>query len=501
MMFLLAPSSSPRRRVPVRSRGRAVRLAVVLAAWLGPRAAFAEEPTRAASSDDSNRAESEALARRLKDRVARPGGLTATEAAQRAVATSTEDRARSADIESASAEIDRAKVSYFPKLTVTGRYTRLSPITAPTIALPVPGPSISFPVILDQYLLQANAVVPISDYVLRIRQSHAAAEETAEAARQMRDASRRSVGAQAELAYYVWARAKMQESVTEQSVEQSKRHLDFARAANETGRLPQADVLRAESLLSSAELLNERTHNAARLAELRLKTLLHDRSPVPYEIGEDLLGPMDTASPGDPEALYSEALRQRPEMRAFERNRAAVDEQERAANAGNLPRLDAFGNAYLANPNSRYFPQTEEWRATWDVGVQVTWSPNDMGGAGAARRSLDAKKKRLDAERAALSDAVRDEISSAIIAYEEAHVALETAERGLGAAEEAHRVRRELFELGRGTSVELIDAESDVLRARLEMIQARVDARIARVRLEHAVGRDHYAVEVSASRK
>jgi len=28
------------------------------------------------------------------------------------------------------------------------------------------------------------------------------------------------------------------------------------------------------------------------------------------------------------------------------------------------------------------------------------------------------------------------------------------------------------------------------LRARLEMIQARVDARVARVRLEHAVGRD-----------
>ena len=89
-----------------------------------------------------------------------------------------------------------------------------------------------------------------------------------------------------------------------------------------------------------------------------------------------------------------------------------------------------------------------------------------------------------------MKDTLRDEISAAVVATQEATAEAESADRGLAAAEESYRVRRELFELGRATQVELVDAETDVLRARLEMIQARVDARVARVQLEHAVGRD-----------
>jgi outer membrane protein TolC len=177
-------------------------------------------------------------------------------------------------------------------------------------------------------------------------------------------------------------------------------------------------------------------------------------------------------------------------MRAFERSDAALRAQRTATESTGLPRLDAFGNGYVANPSPRIFPQREEWKATWDVGVQLTWSPNDLGGSDASTRAIDAERRKLDAERATVKDTLRDEISAAVVATQEAAAEAESADRGLSAAEESYRVRRELFELGRATQVELVDAETDVLRARLEMIQARVDARVARVQLEHAVGRD-----------
>jgi outer membrane protein TolC len=278
--------------------------------------------------------------------------------------------------------------------------------------------------------------------------------------------------------------------VTEQSVAQSKRHLEFARAARETGRLPQADVLRAESLLASAELLDERTKNAERNAQERLRTLIHDEQRAPYEIGEDLLSTPEAPAVEDKAELFRQALELRPELKAFAENRKAISIQRSSAKTGALPHVDGFGNAYLGNPNPRYLPPQQRWDATWDVGVQLSFSPNDFGSADATIRAADAKAKKLDAERAALVDALRDEIAEALVAAEEARFALDTAEHGLTSAEEAYRVRRELFELGRATNVELIDAESDVLRARLEMIQAKVDARIARVRLDHAVGRD-----------
>jgi outer membrane protein TolC len=75
-------------------------------------------------------------------------------------------------------------------------------------------------------------------------------------------------------------------------------------------------------------------------------------------------------------------------------------------------------------------------------------------------------------------------------ALREAEVAMQTTQRGLAAAEEGYRVRRELFKNGRATSVELTDSELELFRAGLESINARANMRSARARLIHAVGRD-----------
>ncbi len=431
---------------------------------------------------------------RLRSRVGRAGGLTADEAAKRAVSSSTAERAQQAEVDAQQSEVDRAKVGYFPRVSLLARYTRLSPFSPPAFPAGTPLAAIPvseiFPVIVDQYLLQAGVVVPLSDYVFRIRQTHAATLDSKEAALLTDEAVRRAVGTNAKIAYYAWAAATMQQAVTEQSVEQAERHLELAEAGKETGKVPNVEVLRAESLVSSSRLVDERAKNATLLAEAELRTLLHDPPGSKYEIGEDLLAPIDRDEAGDPEALYAEAVRNRPDMQAFVRSQSSLRNQEAATDASGAPRLDGFGNAYLANPNPRVLPPQEEWRATWDLGVQLTWSPNDFGTSGATSRGLNARRRKIEAERAALADSIRDDIAGAVLAWKESRAAAVTAQRGLDSAEESYRVRRDLFELGRGTNVELIDAESDVLRARLEMIRARVDAKIARVRLDHAVGRD-----------
>jgi outer membrane protein TolC len=65
-----------------------------------------------------------------------------------------------------------------------------------------------------------------------------------------------------------------------------------------------------------------------------------------------------------------------------------------------------------------------------------------------------------------------------------------TATRAVAAAEESHRVRRALFQNGGATSVELTDAETELTRARLAVIGAHVEARVAELELTHALGRD-----------
>ncbi|MBK7583932.1 MAG: TolC family protein [Myxococcales bacterium] len=453
------------------------------------------------------------LASRLANLSARPGGLTASEVGRRATLNSQEVRARQAEIAAASAELDKAFAGWFPRLTLTARYTHLSPVDsqslgpgnanlvatpAPAGPLPpgaplvaIPGSALSFPSVQDQYTLQASLLVPVSDYFLRISQAQAAAEHGRSAADLVHRAARLNASADAKLVYYGWARAKLSHEVARQNLTRAKTHRDAAKTLLELDRGSKADVLRSESLVASAELLVERARNLTELTEDRLRTLLRDPATARYEIGEDLLG---QASPPKERSsfssLYAEAQRQRLELKALEKAGLSLAQQKRAVKSTGYPRLDAFGNAYYANPNQRYVPQKKEWHATWDVGLQLTWTPNDVLGANAASAGLDAQAAKLGAQKEQLRDALRAEVFDASQALAEARVAISTAERGAKAAEEAYRARAEQFKLGRASSLELTDAEAELLNARLEVINARVGLRIARVKLDHALGRD-----------
>jgi outer membrane protein len=151
--------------------------------------------------------------------------------------------------------------------------------------------------------------------------------------------------------------------------------------------------------------------------------------------------------------------------------------------------VSATGQAIYANPNPRVFPPHDTFDGTWAVGITLSYSPNDLANGSASARGLDARAASIDAQAASLRDALRADLSAAAGALRENVVAMETTARALESAEEAYRVRRELFRAGRATTAEITDAETDLLRARIESANAVVDRRVARARIEYLLGR------------
>jgi len=470
--------------------------------------------TTAAGAAPGDNDEAATLVSKLGSVLGKPGGLTSDTVATRAAATSFDVRSKRDDIEAAAAQVDQALVGYFPRLNLTGRYTRLSPIAVPglgnLVVSPTPGglpgqPPVDtttlisqpfqFPVLLNQTLLQASLNVPLSDYLLRIPQGYAAATKNEKAAKLSEGAARLKAASDARVVYYTWVRAKLQEIVADQAYKQASAHLIDARHGFDAGTLSKADVLRFESQAASSLLLVERAKSLAEVTETQIRVAMHDPTPGAYEVGETVVGEQPTvAGTENLAALWSEAGAARLETKALQQTSDALREQAKVARAGNLPRLDAFGDAIYANPNQRIFPLENAFRATWDVGVQLTYSPNDIALAGASGKNLDARASSLISQREALEDGIRIEVTQARNALREAQATIESTAQGLAAAEEGYRVRRSLFRNGRATAVELTDAETDLTRSRLEAINARIDARIAKVRLEHAVGRDIVAL-------
>jgi outer membrane protein len=109
---------------------------------------------------------------------------------------------------------------------------------------------------------------------------------------------------------------------------------------------------------------------------------------------------------------------------------------------------------------------------------------------GASAADLDSKAANIEANKNVVRDNIDVEVTQTLQAVRLADFGIDSSTRELASAEEAYRVARELFNNGRGTSTTLTDAETDLTRARLDLLNSKADARIARIQLEHAVGRD-----------
>jgi outer membrane protein TolC len=451
--------------------------------------------------------EEPAFTDRLVAETGLAGGLTAVEAARRAETTSGEVAARSAEVDAADAAVAQARVAFFPRLAGAARYTRLSSIEAPLLGewvmapgapvgpLPANAPLVNapvrFPVQLDQTSFEAALAVPLSDYFLRIGPAYAAAMRTEDAARFALDAGRRRTAAEAKVLYYEWARARLSRLAEEAAVLQARGHLDDVTKVFAAGGASKADVLRVEAQLAGAEQAAVRVTTIATALEARLRVAMHVPETASLVIGEAIGTDLDaTIAPRDLGTLTAEAERSRPEIRGLDATVGALGLQARASAGSVAPALVVGGEITDADPNLRYLPSSDRFATTWAVSARLSWSPNDAAASFEAYRGLRARQVAASEQRRALLDQVRSEIATALQAVDGAASAQLTSARAARSAEESYRMRRSLFQNGRATSVELTDAETELTRARLAVISACIDARIAEVGITHAVGRD-----------
>ncbi|TKD10496.1 TolC family protein [Polyangium fumosum] len=533
-------SSSPR-------RAHRALTACTLALLLGaPAAALAQPAPGAVRAEPAPPAATPAAAPAppppATDRIAealapQSGGLTPDEAARLALRIRPSLRVKQAELRAAAARVDQALLNYLPRVTVAAGYTRLSrvenvlgaPSTAyvgtnldpanpqqipvqegPLVARPCPpplsgncvtdiagtaitavqAPAFSFPVLLNSYSLTASISVPISDYVLRISQGYASASHAESAKKLEVEAEGLTVAADAKVAFYNWVRAKGSAVVATEAVAQAEAHLKDAQLTFSAGLISKADVLRLEAQVAAAQQVEADGNALASLAEEQIRVALALPSGKPLTIGVDVLHASVEPSTVQLAALQDEALARRLEIRALDETEHSLKKQVSLARAGYFPRIDGFAEGQYQNPNQRVFPQTDEFRFTWNAGVRLSWTINDTLTAIPTVTEAKSRVEQIAAQKEQLLQGLKLEVASAHAELKRAEANIDAADRGLAAAEEGLRVQNELFRAGRATGVALVDAEAEVTRARLRRVDARVGILVARTRLEHATGRD-----------
>ncbi len=417
-------------------------------------------------------------------------GLTSDQVGKRAAQTSYTAKANEEALRAAAARVDQAWASFLPRLSGLGRYTRLSDFAPPSFTVAPGTPPITFPgPVLDNWLLQATLIVPISDYFLRINQNYTSATASQAAARYDVAAARAKSAADGRSVYYQWLYSRGSLIVAQEALEDSKSRATDVKNQFTVGNVSKADVLRADTAVANGEFGVVQAKNGVELWDKQLRLAMHAREGEVFLVGENLDASLPPIT-GNLADLVKEAHSARLELKGIDANVEAIRKQASVMRAGAYPQFSAFADAIYANPNQRKFPQTNDWFPTWDLGLQLTWSPNDVLTSLAAGRSSEAQAAQLEAQKLTMRDGIEFEVTGHYLNANEADQALATAKRELASAIEAARVARELFNAGRATAVTVTDAETDLTRARLHELNAKTNARLSRVRLEHALGRD-----------
>ena len=450
-------------------------------------------------------------------------GLTSDDVARRALETAPSLESARAAVRTARAGAARAYLGFFPRFEINARYTRLSPVTNPSVGGATLTPEqiaaaeaaiglvtdpaaqalftanlqsqialaggFSFPVILDQFSIGGTLSYPISDVFFQVLPGYEAAERGVDASESQLRARASEIAQNAREAFYNLARARAAHAVAVSTITTIEAQRTVVAATVTAGLAARVDLMRLEAQLASANVAAIRAEGGVAISEESIRTLMHTDEALPSGIGEDLLAPLPDISETR-EALLTRAIEERPEAEALRDVIRLRDRSIEAAEGSRYPHLAASGTLSFDNPSQRIFPQDNRFIDTWSVSLVLSWSPNDFFTGEVAAEEARAGRASAEADLSVLEDGLRLQLTAAYESYRASRAALEAAQLGIDAAEESVRVRTEQFRAGTGTITELMSATSDLARAQLDLVTAAIDARIAMSQLRRATGED-----------
>jgi outer membrane protein TolC len=414
-----------------------------------------------------------------------PGGLTSSQAVAQVVATSPDlDRTKTLLLDAQGGAM-QAMSGLVPRLELLGRYSRLSPVDTPSFEIPGLGP-LSFPSLTQQLASDATLMYSFTDSLAEALPSYRAAKKNEDAARHQIEAERNNVALAARQAYYEFARAEAGLGVANFALEAAESQRKETESLVRAGAAARVDLLRVEAQAEAARVAVERAKFGLQVTTRSLQALMHtDELPT---LGEDLSGPVGDVPAETEEALKERAFRDRPDLLALRTYIEASKHELRSAIGGRMPDLLIRGSAQYSNPNLRVFPQQEQFGATWEAGAVIRWSPNDTVQAQGRAKQLQAQLDRAHADVISLQDLIRVEVAEGYHGLLASRSAMESARLGLSAAREGYRVTREQLQAGVVNTTTLLQAQAELIRAQVDVVDSAIGLRITTAQLRRAIG-------------
>jgi outer membrane protein TolC len=430
-----------------------------------------------------------------------PLRLTLDEAIARGIDASHRIEEFGARQDAARAIEDQREAALRPQIAAIASYTRTNHVEEFSVPNATGGVRVIYPDVPDNVRSRIDLQWPIYSGG-RLQALTRAASAEAEAAGHDREAARADLKLEITRAFWAVLTAQASVDVVRQALERTGAHLTDVRNQLAVGLVPPSDVLTIEAQHANQRMLSIEAENIVETTSADFRRLVGLDPDVPVELAADLkasttdavrrpgLARQDPALVAKPlTALISDARDSRPERKSLLFRITAAEERVAATSAGSLPALTAIGGYDMARPNPRIFPIQEKWKPSWDIGVNVRWSLFDGGRVRAETAEAAANRRATEARLRDFDSVIEVEVRQRIADWKSTIASIEAAEAGVRAATEARRVIAERFAAGVATNTDVLNAQSALLRAELDLTRARANTELAGARLNRALGR------------
>jgi outer membrane protein TolC len=376
----------------------------------------------------------------------------------------------------AQAGLDQANAAFWPNLQFQSSYTRTDNpmrVFGSILNQRAYSSSLDFNDVPDTDNLNVKGLITVPLYAGgRNAANRAAARASTAAAREEGAAVRNALEFEVARAFYTVLKARQFIQAAEAAVRGFEKSLGIAEQRLTAGALLRSDVLDIQVRLAQAREDMVRARNGHALAERVLRNLIG--------IEEGAFEVADTA----PEVSIPESrdLSARSELAAAQYRERAAAERVRAAKAGYLPRVSAFGS--LDYDHGWKFDRGGE---SYTGGALVEWDIWDGRLTRARGREATAGLDSAREETRKLRLALDLELERARLDLGSANERLRATDQVVAQALESAELTQARFEQGMALSTQLIDAETALVSARVRRAEAESDRRIAIAALRKAL--------------
>jgi outer membrane protein TolC len=414
--------------------------------------------------------------------------LTLDQAVETALRNNPALKAADAQVDEARAGVLKSSSGFLPKVTVAETWSRtdnplmvlgtklnqeiVSPLDFAPDAINDPDP-------MSNYNTRLNVLQPVfnggKEHIGR-RQAKLARD----AALRDRERSRQDTVFNVIKAYYGVLLAREYHRVAAQSLETSSANVKLAEARYKAGAVLQSDLLRARVQEAEVREMLTRSENGVKLAAANLNFAMGVAQDNAYDLDGTLSA---RAAAPDLALLTGSALTSRPDLAAVDLNRRNAEASVSSARTGYIPSLNVMGqmdwnSGRIAGDDAK----------SWAVMAVLQWNLFDGLVTRSNVRQAAAAAAKVRAMEERMRSAVQLEVKKAYYDLEASQDRIAATSSSVQEAEEGLRIVQKRYESGMTTLVDVLGAESALIRARTSALQALYDNNIADAELKRAAG-------------